>query len=73
MIDLNSKKVLFAIKIFDINIKMFFKKLKIILIFEINNFSIYIIIILIDQDITLLFSLVCWYFKFDILKFLYFF
>lgn len=54
MICLNAKKVVFAIKIIELNNKLSIKKIIVVLIFKINDSSIYIAMTLINKDIIIL-------------------
>lgn len=56
--DLDIKKVVFTIKIINLNIKIFAKKTMMALVFEINNGSIHMIITLMNQDIIVLLQIV---------------
>lgn len=55
MIDLNTKEVIFIMKIIDLDAEIFIKKTIIAVIFKIDSNIIYIVIILINQDTTMLF------------------
>lgn len=48
MIDLDAKKVMFVIKIIELDVKIFAKKIMIALIFEIDSIVIYITIVLMN-------------------------
>lgn len=48
MIDLDAKKIVFDIKIIDLNTKIFAKKIIIAFIFKINSSNIYKIMVLIN-------------------------
>ena len=58
MINLDIKKIVSAIKIIDVDTKIFAKKIIVILIFEVNNNNIYIKIALINQNIIILFKII---------------
>ena len=53
--DLNIEKVVFIIKIINLDTKVFTKKIIVSLIFKINNSNIYIIMTLINQNTIMLF------------------
>ena len=55
MIDMDAKEVVSAIKTSNLNARIFFEKTMIILVFEINNSNIHTAMILINQDIMILF------------------
>ena len=46
--------MMFTIKIFDLNAEVFAKKTIMTLVFKINNSNIYMVMTLINQDITML-------------------
>ena len=55
MINLDTKKIISMIKIIDLDIEIFTKIIIIVFNFEINSNSIYIKIVLINQNIIILF------------------
>lgn len=55
MIDLNTKEVVFTMKIINLNIKVSIKKIIVDFVFEIDSNNIYIKMALINQDIIVLF------------------
>lgn len=55
IIDQNIEKIIFVIKIIDLNIKVFVKQKIIILVFKIDSNNIYKKMALIDQDTIILF------------------
>ena len=63
MIDLNTKKIISAIKIIDLNAKISIEKTITIFIFEINDNSIYMKIVLINQNIIIQFQILMLEFK----------
>lgn len=54
MINLNAKKIVFAIKIINLDAEMFIEKVIVAFVFKINGGSIYMVMILINQDIMML-------------------
>ena len=54
MINLDIEKVIFAIKTFNLNIKISIKKIIVIFVFEIDSNDIYKAMILINQNIMML-------------------
>lgn len=68
MIDLDAKKVVFIMKIIDLNAKVSAKKTTIVLIFEINGGGIYTAIVLINQDTIVLFQVILLLFEIRYLR-----
>lgn len=56
--NLNIEKVLFAVKIINLNIKVFIKKKLVAFVFKINSNNIYTAMISINQDIIVLFLII---------------
>lgn len=78
MINLVIEKIVFIIKIIDLNIMIFTKKIIIALIFEINSKNIYIKKVLINQNTIILFYIIIlelkiWYFETIIFLLIYYF
>lgn len=54
MIDLNTEKYMFAIKIIDLNAEMFIEKIILALVFKMNGGGIYMVITLMNYNTTVL-------------------
>lgn len=55
MMDLNAEEIAFVIKIIDLDTKIFAEKTMVPLVFKIDNSNIHIVMVLINQDTTVLF------------------